>query len=64
MAVWSKYLVCLDEVSDMENIFRRRFDLVVKDEGTDQEVWKARYVVQTHRDRLKYYFVDDIRIAR
>ena len=35
------------------NILGGRFVLAIKDEGTKDEVWKARFVVQGYRDKLK-----------
>lgn len=57
-------VVCRDEVPDKANILRGRFVLAIKDEGTEREVWKARFVVQGHRDNLKKSLVHDITVAR
>lgn len=35
------------------NILGGRFVLAVKDKGTKREVWKARFIVQRHRDKMK-----------
>jgi len=57
-------IVCREEVPDNANILRGRFILAIKDEGTDREIWKARFVVQGHRDKLKKLLVHDISVAR
>ena len=41
-----------------------RFVLAIKDEGTDKEVWKARFIVQGYRDKLKTSLVHDTSTAR
>jgi hypothetical protein len=46
-------VVAKEEVSDNANILEGRFVLAIKDEGTDKEVWKERFVVQGYRDHLK-----------
>lgn len=38
--------------------------LAIKDGGTQQEVWKERFVVQRHLDRYKKMLVHDISVAR
>jgi hypothetical protein len=46
-------VVAKEKVSHNANILGGRFVLAIKDEGTDKEVWKARFVVQGYRDHLK-----------
>jgi len=46
------------------NILGGRFVLSIKDEGTNKEVWKARYVVQGFRDKMKTSLVHDNATAR
>jgi hypothetical protein len=53
-----------EEVSDNANTLGGRFVLAVKDEGTDKEVWKARFVVQGYRDHLKTSLVHDTATSR
>ena len=57
-------IVCRSEVPDDANILNGRFVLAIKDEGTDREIWKARFIVQGHRDRFKKSLVHDISVAR
>ena len=38
------------EIPNGANILRGRYILSIKDFGTDREIWKARYVIQGHRD--------------
>jgi len=53
-----------DEMPEGANIMGGRFVLAIKDEGTDKEVWKARYVVQGYRDKMKTSLVHDSSKAR
>jgi hypothetical protein len=46
-------VVLKEDVPDNANILGGRFALAIKDEGTEKEVWKARFVVQGYRDHLK-----------
>ena len=46
-------IVLKDEVPADANVLGGRFVLAIKDEGTRNEVWKARFVVQGYRDKLK-----------
>ena len=41
-----------------------RFVLAIKDEGTKKEAWKARFVVQGYRDKLKTSLVHDTATPR
>ena len=52
-----------DEILENANILNGRFVLAIKDSGTNKEVWKARYVVQGHKDKLKLSFVHDTSTA-
>ena len=53
-----------DKVTDNANDMSRRFVLAIKDSGTRNEVWKARYVLQGHKDKMKRSFVHDTSTAR
>lgn len=57
-------LICKDEVLDNANILGGRFVLAIKDAGADKEIWKARFVVQGFRDKLKEFLVHDTSTAR
>jgi Reverse transcriptase (RNA-dependent DNA polymerase) len=57
-------VVAKEEVSDNANILGGRFVLAIKDEVTDKEVWKARFVVQGYLDHLKTSLVHDIATSR
>jgi hypothetical protein len=46
-------------IPDGANILGGRFVLALKDEGTEQEIWKARFVVQGYRDKMKTSLVHD-----
>jgi len=46
-------IVLRSEIPDEANRLGGRYVLAIKDSGTDREVWKARYVVQGHRDQEK-----------
>lgn len=49
----TRKLVSKKSLPSDANILNGRFLLARKDEGTDKEVWKALFIVQWHRDRLK-----------
>ena len=53
-----------NEVPDNANILNGRIFLAIKDSGTNKEVWKARYVVQGHKDKMKRTFVHDTSTVR
>ena len=53
-----------NEIPDNANVLNGRFVLTIKDSGTKSEVWKARYVVQGHKDKMKRSFVHDTSNAR
>ena len=57
-------VVSRNEVPDNANILNGRFVLAIKDSGTNKEVWKARYVLQGHKDKMKRSFVHDTSTAR
>lgn len=57
-------IVLKDEMPNNANVLGGRFVLVIKDGGTGNEIWKARYVVQGFRDRLKTSLVHDAATAR
>ena len=57
-------IVAKDEVPDNANVLGGRFVLTIKDSGTNKEVYKARYVVQGHADKLKSSLVHDNPTAR
>lgn len=57
-------IVCRSEASDDANVLNGRFLLVTKDEGTQEEVWKARFIVQVHRYFFNKMLVHDISVAR
>lgn len=52
-------VVLRDEVPDNANVAGSRFVPTIKDGGTSQEIYKARYVVQGYRDKLKTSLVHD-----
>lgn len=52
-------LVWRDEVPDHANNLDERLELAIKDSGTGHEVWKARFFVQCHRDKMKEFPVLD-----
>eukprot|EP00171_Calliarthron_tuberculosum_P022102 IDg22102t1 len=51
-------------MSEDPNILGGRFVLSIKDEGSKREVWKARFVVQDYRNKMKTCPVHDISTAR
>ena len=57
-------IVCKSEVPENANILGGRFVLAIKDEETNDEVWKARFVVQGYRDKLKTSLVHDTATPR
>ena len=57
-------IVCGNEVPYDANVLNGRFVLAIKDANTDKERWKARFVVQGHRDKLKKSLVHDISVAK
>ena len=57
-------IVAKDEVPENANVMGGRFVLAIKDDGTDKEVWKARFIVQGYRDKLKTSLVHDRSTAR
>eukprot|EP00171_Calliarthron_tuberculosum_P009450 IDg9450t1 len=52
------------EMPDNPNLLGGRFVLSIKDEGSKREIWKARFVVQGYRDKMKTSLVHDISTAR
>lgn len=46
-----------EDVPANANILGGRFALTIKNKGTEKEMYKARYIVQGHRDREKYRLV-------
>ena len=57
-------IVMRDEVPKNVNILGGRFVLAIKNSKSDKEVWKASYVVQGHKDKLKTSLVHDVSAAR
>ncbi len=57
-------VVCYDETPKDACVLSGRFVLAIKDEGTGKEIWKARFVVQGHRDKLKKYLVHEISVVK
>jgi Reverse transcriptase (RNA-dependent DNA polymerase) len=55
--------VTQDSVSNA-NVLGGRFILDIKDEGTENEVWKALFVVQGYRDHIKTSLVHDTATSR
>ena len=53
-------VVLKEEVPDDANILGSRFVLTIKDTGNEIEIWKARFVVQGHREKMKNSLVHDI----
>jgi hypothetical protein len=46
-------IIMRSEIPAGANILGGIYVLSIKDSGTDREVWKARYVIQGHRDSEK-----------
>ena len=57
-------IVARNEVPENANVMGGRYVLTIKDEGTNTEVWKARFIVQGYRDKLKTSLVHDTSTAR
>lgn len=57
-------IVCKDDVPTNANILGGRFVLTIKNTGTDQELYKARFVVQGYRDKLNTSLVHDATTCR
>ena len=57
-------VVSRNEIPDISNVSNGRFVLAIKDSGTKRELWKARYVVQGQKDKMKLSFVHDTSTAR
>jgi hypothetical protein len=51
-------------IPDGANILGGRFVLALKDEGIEHEIWKARFVVQCYRDKIKKSLVHDAAISK
>lgn len=52
-------IVLKDELPKEASIKDGRFVLAIKDEGTDKKVYKARFVVQVYRDKMKTLLLHD-----
>ena len=52
-------VVCQSEVPDDANIRGGRFVLAIKNPDTDEEIYKARFVVQGHKDKEKDFLIHD-----
>lgn len=50
-------IVAREDVPQGSNVFGGRFVLCIKNKGTGEEVFKARYVVQGHKDKDKSLLV-------
>lgn len=46
-------IILKDDVPQNSNILGGRFVLTIKNKGTNKEIYKARFVVQGHKDKLK-----------
>ena len=57
-------IVMKDEVLKDANIMGGRFVLAIKDQGTSKEVWKARFIVQGYKDKLKTSLVHNSPTSR
>lgn len=57
-------VVLKEDVPKDANVLGARFVLSIKDEGTKREVWKARFIVQGYRDKMKTSLVHDSANAR
>ena len=57
-------VVCREEIPENANILGSRWVLTIKDEGTNRERWKARFVVKVYDDIMKSRLVHDISTAR
>jgi hypothetical protein len=57
-------VVLKEDVADNANVLGGRFVLAIKDEGTEKEVWKDRFVVHGYRDHLKPSLVHDTATSR
>ncbi len=56
--------IVLQEEFPDDDPLNGRFVLAIKDEGTDKEIWKARFVVLGHKDKLKKLMVHDINVSK
>ena len=52
-------VVCRSEVPDDANILGGRFVLAIKNPDTDEVIYKARFVVQGHKDKDKDLLIHD-----
>lgn len=52
-------IILKNEMSPNSSILGGRFVLAIKDGGTSKETWKARFVVQGHKDKMKRSLVHD-----
>lgn len=50
-------VISIQEVSPNANILEGRFVFAIKIEGTKDEIWKTRFVVQGYWDKLKILLV-------
>lgn len=57
-------VVLREEFPDNKNTLKGRFVLAIKDEGTGKEIWKARFVIQAYRYKLKKLMVHDINVIK
>ena len=57
-------LVRREDVPEKENIIKGRFILAINDEGTNRELWKARFIGQGHQDQFKNELVHNIHVVR
>ena len=57
-------VVLKEEVPKYSNILNGRFVLTIKNANTDHEIYKARYVVQGHRDKDKDFIVHESKTLR
>lgn len=46
-------IVSRENIPQNSNILNGRFVLTINDERTSKEVWKARFLVQGHKNRMK-----------
>lgn len=57
-------VVCRSEVPEGANVLGWRFVLAIKDEGTGNEIWKARFMVQGHKDFMKNSLVHNLSVDK
>lgn len=57
-------ILCSEDVTDNADILGGRFVVQIKDEGTYKKIWKASFLVQGYKDRMKQSLVHDTSVSR